>query len=640
MKKLLGLVFLILWIACSGSGAEPPPLPAEHCNPLVGGPCLLPWPSSYYLDADPSTTTGYRVRYPAQAVPANREGVSLSVARYQRFDGFSIGSQPLVSFPEGVAADGLPTLADLARADQQLIQIVEATTGQRVPLFAELDANAKGNNEIPALIIRPQVPLKPNTRYIVALRNGLKDRSGAPLSAPQAFAWIRDGGSSATERLDRFARQTREAIALLEQHAKIPAAELVLAWDFHTASNQTMRILKPMVEATLAELATKAPAFEVLEVKEQPNDKLLRFVAGRVEEPLYLESDSVSAWLKFGTDGAPLRNGKRWRPVFISVPRCAEKSSSPVPVILFGHGLFLSAEDELSGEYHSTLGDRLCAVQVATPIVGLANSDLADISGEVITNFTNVPRITDQLVQTQIGLQVVARWAKVGLSTQPFVQGVSGSLVDDQRLYYLGISNGGIQGVAFAALNPDIKRFAFHVGGGWWSLMLQRSSNFNAFAVLMKLVYRDPTDRLLLLHLSQSLWDYTDPIVWADLLAEQIGAKRVLYHESLKDEQVPNLATRAVARVLGLPRALPGTEAVFGLTDASLPQDSAYVQWDIEVPYQVPEGNLPAPVPASEEVSAHRKPRRLEACFAQWERFFRADGVVEDTCDGKVCGRN
>ena len=87
--------------------------------------------------------------------------------------------------------------------------------------------------------------------------------------------------------------------------------------------------------------------------------------------------------------------------------------------------------------------------------------------------------------------------------------------IDKSRIYYYGISNGGIQGVGALALSPHFARGALNVPGGFWSSMMWRSADFSQFALFLAGNYPDPLDRQLLVALSQSLWDYSDPATYA-----------------------------------------------------------------------------------------------------------------------------
>ena len=62
------------------------------------------------------------------------------------------------------------------------IVLLDATTGQRVPYWAELDANDPDPNE-QALLIHPAVNFGDGHHIVVAMRR-LQDSSGAPASRP------------------------------------------------------------------------------------------------------------------------------------------------------------------------------------------------------------------------------------------------------------------------------------------------------------------------------------------------------------------------------------------------------------------------------------------------------------------------
>ena len=165
------------------------------CDFLIPEKCLLPYPSSVFLKPDPTTATGYRVNYERDALPANVDGVHVDPTELNTLDGFSPGPIIEALFPQGVdlEASGVAPITDPARslqADSPTV-IIDAETGDRVPHFAELDAQAT-SPATQALLIRPEVRLKEATRYIVAIR-GLVDPSGLPIEAGRAFQILRDG---------------------------------------------------------------------------------------------------------------------------------------------------------------------------------------------------------------------------------------------------------------------------------------------------------------------------------------------------------------------------------------------------------------------------------------------------------------
>jgi hypothetical protein len=339
--------------------------------------------------------------------------------------------------------------------------------------------------------------------------------------------------------------------------------------------------------------------------------------------------------LQLDDKGLPKYRGEQPFHFQINIPRCAETATGPLPVLVFGHGLFVGPKSELLSWLHKKLGNKWCMVQVSTHWVGLSDLDLVTILNHVLPDFSKFPIITDRLQQAHVNIHTVVQLMK-GKFLQDDAMKVNGqAITDGKEMYYIGYSNGGIQGVGFAALTDQIERFVFNVSGGWWSQMMERSSNFEILATLLGNVYQDPLDRLQLIALSQHLWDYTDPITWAPYVIKSplpgFEKKRILLQESKYDDQVPNRTTRAIARILGLDGLGTMLEPIFGIEEKSGPLDSAYTQWDIGPKLIPPEKNVPAAVPKDEE-SAHKVLRVWNTCIAQQKEFLKIDGQVTQTC--------
>ena len=55
------------------------------CDPLVPGYCLLPFPSSYYLQPNASTKTGYAVHFPVESFPRDSFGRQVKPEHWNTF---------------------------------------------------------------------------------------------------------------------------------------------------------------------------------------------------------------------------------------------------------------------------------------------------------------------------------------------------------------------------------------------------------------------------------------------------------------------------------------------------------------------------------------------------------------------------
>jgi hypothetical protein len=83
-------------VAKNGTATACPP-PGPGCDPINQVECLLPYPSSHYLVADPATDTGFRLDVPQEGIP-RPNGPEVSNAIVNGRDGFNTGIQMLMHF--------------------------------------------------------------------------------------------------------------------------------------------------------------------------------------------------------------------------------------------------------------------------------------------------------------------------------------------------------------------------------------------------------------------------------------------------------------------------------------------------------------------------------------------------------------
>jgi hypothetical protein len=349
--------------------------------------------------------------------------------------------------------------------------------------------------------------------------------------------------------------------------------------------------------------------------------------AGSFRSPSFLDDHGARLRLSPATD-EPEMNADADFPLAIQIPRCARTATAPLPVMIYGHGTFGSAESEMANDYSRGLIDRLCMIQIGTDWLGRSKADLMHFLLKVIPDWNNFPQITDRLQQAHINVLMLARLLRSGaLNTLPALMRDGHPLVDVRRIYYYGISEGGCQGATTLALSPDIQRGALNVPCGFWSMFFWRSSDFHAWRHALDITYPGTLERQKLMSLSQLLWDYTDPANYGSHLLRNAlpgsGLKKVLYQEGINDASVPNVTTRAMARTIGLKRLGPGIETVDGIETAAGPMPSAYVQFDVGHRPRLGGDNIP---PGKNGV--HEEIRRLPAAQEQLRRFLSEDGAV------------
>ncbi|MBI2389109.1 MAG: hypothetical protein HYV09_05790 [Deltaproteobacteria bacterium] len=630
MSRLAVALFACL-LGCSSNADDAPPPPPDvpaGCNPIVGDDCLTPFPSSFHLRADSSTKTGVKVSIGPNVLPVTRSGIALSPERLERLDGFSPATPFLVYFEKGVDPSQLfgwmdPSLSLTAGSP---VQVIEYDTGKRVLAFAELDVNGEGDQR-QALIIHPLVRLKPATRYVIALV-GLKDKKGAPL-VPAPFRALRDGAPLSSS-LKPLAGRYAEIFSAVER-AGVARASLSLAWDVTTASDQGH--LVGMRDLALGMIDEGKLGYTITSAKDSAEPHMLRQVLATVQVPWFLADQSGKSAMTFDAAGRPKQNGVVDVPIVINVPRCAATAKGPVPVVVFGHGLFGTAIDTLSGGPAMEAADAMCKVFIGTDWIGLAAEDIKILPDLLSANLNNFYVLSDRLQQAHVNAQVMTRLFLRKIKDDPALALDGRPISDGKEIYYFGVSDGGIQGTTFMALQPDIVRGVLNVPGGVWSLMLYRSADLGRFGGLLALVLPDAMDRQVAVALTQTEWDHTDSITFAPHLLRDplpgVPIKRILVQEALGDAQVPNVATRVLARTMDIP-GFGLTEPVHGLTVAPPPLDSAYTQWNPHATPLPPTNNSALPKDNGAHDAVWKSPKALQ----QIDAFCQPDGRVTAVCSG------
>ena len=166
--------------------------------------CALPFPSSFFQTESAETTTGYRLNFGPESLPASsitNRHISPDLFRY--VDGFGLGSQMYTLIPY-LDSTNLPDEKNIAESITDNSSLILLEVGddntRRVPCWAELDAG-ETDPAIRALLINPAEILQPDHQYIVVLRN-LSDIDGAPIIPSPATQALLDGTTRGTAMAD------------------------------------------------------------------------------------------------------------------------------------------------------------------------------------------------------------------------------------------------------------------------------------------------------------------------------------------------------------------------------------------------------------------------------------------------------
>lgn len=642
----IALSAVLFAAACGGDDTDGFPI-EDHCNPLGAGACMAPWPSSVFEVADGATATGRRLAIPDGTLLTNANGAPVDPAPFNRADGFSAAAPMVALFPGGVDRTTLldqTRLADSLGADATTV-VLDMTTMERVAHFAEVDANADATPDRQALYVRPAARLTGGHRYAVAIRKAVKARGGGDLPVPVGFQHVLDGTTSSHPLLEAARPRLVEAIDALAA-AGIPRDDLVLAWDFTVASDESVRRATRSARDQVLAALDATPTTYTVESDQPVGDgaQIRRRIDGKLKAPLFLTQGGAYApgtVLDLDATGAPVQHGLYDIPFTAIVPDCAYRATAPVGMMIYGHGLNGSGEQAASGAIRETAA-AACVITVGTDMRGMSERDIGNIA-RALTDMNNAAEVFDVLVQGIANHVALGRALETTFAEQLFVcraEDVAATgctagarLADPTKLFYYGLSQGHIFGTTVVAYTPGIRRGVIGVGGGNYTIMLERSSNWPTYRTILAGAYPDPFDVVLAINLFQQKWDQTETSGIADVATA--GAplgntpRQLLLHMAIGDDQVPNLATEWQARTMGIPVLDPSPLVPYGLTatPGPLASGSALVIMDGGAP-AVPLTNEPAP-----DNGMHYLTRNQAASRRQIKHFFET-GEVRNECDG------
>ena len=634
---------------------------AGICDGTDPAACLLPFPSDFFTRADPTTPTGRRLAISPLAMPRNVGNRPIDPTELNRNDGWSPGTPILASVPGlDVSRSAIAGVTDPAAslAPGAPIVVVDATTGERHPYAAELDAHPT-NGEQPLLIVRPMVNFTDGHRYVIGLRH-LVTASGAEIAPNPVFA-ARRAAASPTDRI--FGPLARAGVA---------ATDLFLAWDFTIASTQntTGRMIHIRDDA-FTSLRGAAPSFTVGAVTDAYSGQVSRRITGTFSVPNYLNTpvnaqDPVlgidpglpgTRFLYLPGSDLPARNGSFTATYTCDVPTSTVSSfTDPTAVVhparaaTYGHGL-LGGQGEVGAGNVQRMGDENNIVFCATDWYGMATGDIAHVAAS-LADMSNFPTLPDRVQQGMLAQLFLSRLLKDprGFASAGAFRLGGRPVHQTGAVYYDGNSQGGIIGGALVAVSQDITRAALGVPGMNYSTLLDRSSDFATYKGILDSAYPSQIDRELVYGVIQPLWDRAENNGYAAHLTHDLlpgtPAHQVLMHPAYGDHQVANLSAEVMARTIGAHTNSGflatgrhwGVQPGWGLPRFTGSYDgSGFVYWDSGTA-SAPDANLPPAVGSTgPQHDPHEDPRATYLARVQKSLFLRPGGTVVDVCNGAPC---
>ena len=610
----------------------------NFCDNTNPDHCLLPFPSSAFLDPDSLTTTGYRLDIDGQAIPDSASAPSEDFHMLDYKDGHSPSTQIFTTF------SSLPDISGLASQDSIHLSslpdhnslLLNMDTGQITEHWVEISSRTQEDEPI-LVHVRSLGGLDHNTQYAVAFR-GLSDENGDPIEPFPGFKALRDGLVTDNQQIESL-RSGYENMFTSLTEIGYERQDITSAWWFHTASTQSITgdIISMRNDATqrLGDHGIGCNVKSVIENYAEDNTTLRR-ISGTITTPHYLESTYPPTAMTRSENGTPEFNFLTEVVFTVTIPMSAAETSQPAPLVVLGHGFLGNGEGMVSG-FRGWANDSGVAT-IGTDFKGWSSDGDFDAVTFGLMNVNYLQHQSERLQQSVINHLAMITTIKGVCSDIPEFYHNGVNLVDTTDIDYIGVSLGGIRGPSILSLIQEIDRGVLWVAGSSFGFIAERSTQYTQFEDLFAspLAYESTMDRSILIALMQSMWDTTEPETYLPFIDGGMDGElhpyEVLYVVSINDAQVTTLSADRASRTSGIPVLSNSTYHPHGLEVVDAPvSGSAIVYFDGNFP-AVPSGNIQGPM--AYHSLAHNQVLGYGPAVDLATDFLLSSQIT-DTCSGK-----
>ncbi len=540
---------------------------------------LTPYPSNRFARRDPTSKTGLRVEIRPETtgdVLARDPAFAGTVSALNRLDGFSTLGPFVVNFSKEIDPAGSERSIALVDVDD-----ASPARGRVMPVVPVYYTTTDSDSTIEdyTLLVHPAEPLRPRTRYVLVVGDGIVAKSGVRIEATDAMRAVLQGEPG------EYAESVRGAMPLVEKATGWKRGGFVLATLFTTESVRD--VIEAMgVERRAAPPPRLAAPFTV-EQKGMAPDRRVRFT-GRYEAPELRRPKPVGTW-DVTNDRAAVQRVAALETYLVFSDAT---KSGPRPIVIFGHGL----GDDKDGTWGTA--ERLSELGVA--VIGIdapehgSRSDPPTATGksdlfQSVTGFFaanpdtktfDLEKVRDnfrQMASDQLELvRLIASLKTLDLLPVGAPDGVPD--LDTTQILYLGHSFGSVLGPTIGALAPEIRAACWNVGGDGLTTLIRDSGLFSLFIDAFRPPGTPKSEVAKFFAITQAIMDPGDPANYARFATLEAmngvpswRAKDVLIQEVKEDRIVPNTSTEILARALGLAQVGPITHEVPSMFRAPAP---------------------------------------------------------------------
>lgn len=551
LVPLLALAFA----SCTPTPPSPPSFPVTPreagdrapltapCDPLDELHCLLPWPSSAFLRADPSSPTGVRVDVSAASL--NRD----DVANAWGADGFSRATTVMTGLYGAIDPD---TVEHVGGGPEAVLRLFVASPGsprfgEEIPMRLETRIDLRGERARSLVVGDPLEYLDPATDYVVVLSDAARDTDGMPFSNAHVDRVALGLDEPQSEEEAALAGYHAPTVALLER-VGIDPSHTLRAWDFTTRSvDDGRRILLAMRDASVAAYDRGEIRFVIDSVQHRESGAVASVVLGHMEGlPNFLDGANE---LTLDEGGLPIRQGDGQAPFRITIPR----GEGDYRTVLYGHGAGGDVNDStfdgpLAEEGVAKLGMEFTGFHEAALF-----DTIADLSPHVLIGARHAVTPLLQVMARAVVLEHAVHGALGDLLSAETLGGRenphAGRRPGRDGVQWVGGSLGGISGLVITSISPAIQNAVLNVPACGWSHWLENSAFYLIAQAGVQRKNGGPIGAAIAVSMAQLDIDALDGATYAELAREDGDV--FLVQESMGDELVPNAGTEFLAIVTG-----------------------------------------------------------------------------------------
>jgi len=617
----------VVWRGASGDVEERPF--AVAATPATGTPAVVlydrssamsiaPFPDDYWIVADPTTESGYRVAIPDAPFPEPIQRTAFTaLARLAReADGWSRQTPIVLHLSHRLDASLVPPDPVASVDPFAAIALIDVDPqspefGQRVPyrMLVRTDPRppSAGGGDDHSVLLFPTVDLREHGRYALvftrrAFANGEPGRGFG--RAPLFEAALAPPDPADDPQVIRVREALGDVLDTLAQLPDVPIAteDVALALSIsirtHPKVDDLVRIKElalagPPPQLLLPDVATNpCPQPGVSCIQLTANRGLV--ARGFVRLPRYRDFDGFL--IRDPVSGEPRSDGFDDVPFVMSLPRSAlEQPAFPV---MYQHGnpgspteLLGSNSEQIDDAgfallgFQDSLNRELCSSGMTTE--QCIEIQVLAIFGSLL-NYQKLPDFWIQTAADQIHfLRLIQSLGDLDLlhadaNGNPALGPDGQPDIDPSVILYKGISEGANNAQRFLPFAPEILAAEATVGGArLGETLIHQSADQILVQIRTFLNQLKPVELWVGLSLFQAAFDPQDGHTYLRYLyrepllpfagSNDVTPPSTLWTEGIGDSLVPNNASRAMARELGIPHVAPIAVAVPGLEQVQAP---------------------------------------------------------------------